>query len=67
MYIECNPYGCSVGPIYIMVDKITDWYYIDYNGRSGTCIRMVDSKEINVEEYPETIAKKLREAHIHKE
>lgn len=60
MIIECKPYGYSSSPVYVMVDKITDWYYIDYNGRSGTCIRTVDGKEINVDEYPEDIVKKIK-------
>jgi len=62
MIIQCKSYGYSADPVYIMVDKITDWYYIDYNGRSGTCIRTVDGKEILVEEYPEEISKKIKSA-----
>ena len=59
MMIQCKPYGYSCSPVYVMVDKITDWYYIDYNGRSGTCIRTTDGKEILVSEYPEEVAKKI--------
>ncbi len=62
MIIQCKSYGYSADLVYIMVDKITDWYYIDYNGRSGTCIRTVDGKEIRVEEYPEEISKKIKSA-----
>lgn len=59
MIIECKPYGYSSWPVYIMVDKITDWHYIDYNGRPGTCIRTIDGKEILVSDYPSDIATKI--------
>jgi len=62
MIISCKPYGFSSSDVYVLVDKITDFYYIDYNGRSGTCIRTIDGKEILVAEFPEDIAKKIKDS-----
>ena len=59
MIIKCKPYGYSSELVHVMVDKITDFVHIDYNGRSGTRITLVDGREVLVAEYPSDVYDKI--------
>ena len=59
MIIKCRGYRYSSELVHIMVDKITDFVYIDYNGRSGTRITLVDGREVLVAEYPNDVYDKI--------
>jgi len=59
MIIKCKDYGYSGEPVYIMVDKITDFVYIDYNDRSGTRITLLDGRKVWVAEYSSDVYDKI--------
>lgn len=46
----------------IVVERITHWYQVDYNGNYGTTIVLDTGKEITVGEWPHEVEKKVREA-----
>lgn len=46
--IVCPGYGVGSAEVQIMVDRITHWHSIDYNGNHGTEIYLDTGKSVRV-------------------
>lgn len=46
----------------VIVERITHWEQIDYNGNYGTRIYLDTGKELNVGEWPRDVENKLKAA-----
>lgn len=55
-------YGYSAEPVRVMVERITHFYGVDYNGRSGTTLVLDTGKEVIVGEYASDVQRKIEEA-----
>jgi hypothetical protein len=60
--ISFQSYGYSPEPVRVMVERITHFYGVDYNGRSGTTIVLDTGKEVTVGEYSSDVQRKIEEA-----
>jgi hypothetical protein len=52
-------YGPGSREITVMVERITHWCLIDYNGNYGTRIVLDTNKELNVGEWPDDVEKRV--------
>jgi hypothetical protein len=52
-------YGVNSPPVTVILERITVYYPVEYNGRHGTCIELDNGKEVTVDEWPETITKAI--------
>ena len=51
----------SVDPT-VIVERITHWYLVDYNGNYGTVIVLDTGKEVTVSGFPQDVEKKIMAA-----
>ncbi len=55
-------YGVNAPDVTVILDRVTHFYRVEYNGRSGTCIVLDTGKEITVDEYPGSVQMVLLQA-----
>lgn len=55
-------YGVNAREVTVILDRVTHFYPIDYNGRHGTCIVLDTDAEICVEEWPSAVKMVLDQA-----
>lgn len=60
--ISFKSYGYTCEPTYVMSERITHFYGVDYNGRSGTTIVLDTDKEVTVGEYASEVKRKIEDA-----
>jgi hypothetical protein len=57
--IEFTSYGTYSNPVAICVDRITNFWHIEFNGRIGTDIQLDTGKTITVSESFNNVKNKL--------
>lgn len=62
MILTFNRYGGFGRTVSVMVDRITHFYPIDYNGNYGTTIVLDTGKEVSVEAWSSDVEKAVRAA-----
>jgi hypothetical protein len=55
-------YGVHGGPVHIIVERITHWEEVSYNGRSGTLIHLDTGESVTVDAWGTDVSKKVTEA-----
>lgn len=60
--LSFQSYGFTAEPTYVMSERITHFYGVDYNGRSGTTIVLDTGKEVTVGEYASAVQRKIEDA-----
>lgn len=55
-------YGVGSPPVTVVLERITHWWLIDYNGNWGTEIALDTGKSIRVRHYPGDVEKAVRAA-----
>lgn len=63
-FVKFKPYGINQSPVYVAVDEIASFSFIDYNGVVGTELKLNNNTSIRVGDWPEDVAKKLQETHL---
>ena len=59
MIIKLPGYGVNGTAFHLVVEKMTHFYGISYNGRHGTCIVLEGGKEMITELMPYEVEKKI--------
>jgi hypothetical protein len=52
-------YGVNSADVTVILERITHYYPVEYNGKHGTCIVLETDKEVMVDEWPETITQAI--------
>lgn len=55
-------YGVGASDVTVILERITHWWFIDYNGNAGTEIALDTGKSIRVDHYPDVVEKIVRTA-----
>jgi len=53
-------YGVNATDVTVILERITHWHLIDYNGRYGTEITLDTGKAIRVEDFPSQVEQIVR-------
>ncbi|TNI12713.1 hypothetical protein [Aeromonas veronii] len=61
--LSFKSYGFSAEPIYVMSERITHFYGVNYNGNPGTMLVLDTGNEVTVGEWSLDVKRKLDEAH----
>ena len=59
MIIKMPGYGVNGSEHYVVLEKVTHFYGISYNGKPGTCIVLEGGKEITTELMPYEVSKRI--------
>lgn len=57
--ITFKGYGANSTSVSVVASQISHFYPIDYNGNYGTCIVLVNGKEINVGDWEHKVKENL--------
>lgn len=60
--LSFKDYGYSPEPIRVISERITHFYGVDYNGRTGTVIVLDTGKEVTVGEWSGEVQRKIEDA-----
>lgn len=60
---EFPGYGVNSQYVTIILERITHWWLIDYNGNCGTEIQLDTGKSVRVTLYPREVERIVRNAH----
>ncbi len=55
-------YGVNARDVTVVLDRVTHFYSIEYNGNHGTCIVLDTNKEVLVEDWPSSVKMVLDQA-----
>ena len=64
MIIKLPGYGVNGTAFHLVVEKMTHFYAISYNGRPGTCIVLEGGKEMITEAMPYEVEKKIDDGRL---
>ena len=64
MIIKLPGYGVCGSEFYLIVEKITHFYGLNYNGNPGTCICLEGGKEMVTEAMPYEVQKRIDDARL---
>jgi hypothetical protein len=59
---EFRGYGVNSGNVTVILERITHWWLIDYNGNHGTEIELDTGKSVRVGCYPAEVENTVRDA-----
>lgn len=55
-------YGVNASDVTVVLERITHWYQIDYNGNYGTEIVLDTGRTVRVDHFPSTVESVVRAA-----
>ena len=64
MIIKLSGYGVNGSEHYLVVEKMTHFYGINFNGRPGTCVVLEGGKELLTELMPYELQKRIDDARL---
>lgn len=56
-------YGVNSSDVTVILERITHWFQIDYNGNPGTEIELDTGKSVRIGHYTSDVEKAVRAAH----